>query len=107
MTHQQILEFLKELRNANPVIEDIFLAGSCTNLYFILKSICPDASAYFNGDHVITKINYRYYDITGEVDNDDYVPLIAVYSDKYHNDESIKSGPMYNPEAKPKYTKEQ
>lgn len=106
MTHQQILDFLKELRNANPIIEDIFMAGSCTNLYFILKATCPNASAYFNGDHVITNIKDKYYDITGEVGNSGYIPLDLVYSDKYRDDEAIKAGPMYDPKDKPKYTRE-
>lgn len=32
-----------------------------------LKEIFPDAEAYENGDHVITKIGDKFWDIKGEV----------------------------------------
>ena len=34
-------------------------------LYLILKYIFPEAEAYYNCDHVITKIKNIYYDING------------------------------------------
>lgn len=56
-------------------MEDIFLKGSCLNLYLILRNIFPEAVPYYNSDHIITKIDDRFYDIKGTVlDNKDYIP---------------------------------
>jgi len=46
---------------------NIFTKGSCFNFYLILKQMYPQALAYYNEDHVITFIDGKYYDITGEI----------------------------------------
>jgi hypothetical protein len=46
---------------------DIYTKGSCMNLFVILRHIYPEAKPYYDGDHIITKIGRKYYDITGEV----------------------------------------
>lgn len=84
-------------------MEDIFLNGSCCNFHFVLKAVYPDAEAYFNHNHVITKIGGLFYDITGEVCPHGCLPIYKVYANRYKNDESIKSGPMYDPEQKQQY----
>lgn len=35
----------------------------------------PEATPYYNVDHIITKIGSRYYDIEGETSNKNYQPL--------------------------------
>lgn len=67
MGHEQIIKFLKELRCSDFNMVNIFTEGSCYRLYLILKAIEPSAKAYYNSDHIITKIRDRYYDIKGEV----------------------------------------
>jgi hypothetical protein len=98
------LTTITEIRNSNPIMEEIFMQGSCCNLYFILKSIFPNASAYFNLDHVITKIDNKFYDITGEVSPTGYSP-IEEWFDEYKDDEGLKNGPMYIAEEKSQYVR--
>lgn len=49
----------------------IYTHGSCYKLYEILKTVYPDAVAYYRysyeDSHVITRIGRKYYDINGEV----------------------------------------
>lgn len=46
---------------------DVFSKGSCINLFMILRSIYPESIAYYNIDHIITKIDDKFYDINGVV----------------------------------------
>lgn len=46
---------------------NIYTEGSCMNFFQILHSIYPEAEAYYNGDHIITKIGNNFYDINGVV----------------------------------------
>lgn len=58
--------------------EKVYTQGSCYQLYLILKYIFPEA--YYNCDHVITKIKNVYYDINGIVDNiSNYLPIDEIY----------------------------
>ena len=50
-------------------MENIFSYGSCLNLFIILRNIFPEAKPYFNIDHIITKIDNKFYDIKGTVLN--------------------------------------
>lgn len=107
----KVLRLIKEISNSNPIMKDIFLAGSCCNFFFILKSVFPEAKAFFNIDHVITKIGDRYFDITGEIPNEEFIkkrysPIDEFYPDKYKTDESVKAGEMYNPKGKDKYLRD-
>lgn len=45
----------------------VYTRGSCGQLYKILKEIFPDAEAYENDCHIITKIKHTFYDINGKV----------------------------------------
>lgn len=109
--HEKILSLIKEISNSNPVMQDIFLRGSCLNFHFILKEVFADAKAYFNIDHVISKIDERYYDITGEISAKEvakqrYSPIEDIYATKYKTDESMRNGEMYDPTDKTKYIRE-
>lgn len=109
--HQKIIQLITEISNSNPIMQDIFLSGSCCNFYFILKSVFPEAKALFNIDHIITKINNKHYDITGcinknEVIKNKYIPIDEIYFNKYKNDESVKTSEMYDPTNKTKYIKD-
>lgn len=58
----------------------VYTNGSCYKFYKILKTIFPNAKAYYNSDHVITKINGKYYDITGEVRITNHISVDEHYS---------------------------
>ena len=58
---------ISKLKNSFSHATVVYTRGSCGQLYKILKEIFPDAEAYENGDHVITKIGDKFWDIKGEV----------------------------------------
>lgn len=70
--HNKILNIISKIRESHSLIPFIFTKGSCYNFYLILKSIYPEAECYYNQaeGHVITKINDKFYDITGEVNRE-------------------------------------
>lgn len=53
----------------------MFTNGSCYKFYLILKEIYPDAVAYYDSDHIITKIGSMYYDIEGIAAKGRHIPL--------------------------------
>jgi len=71
MNHRRILKIIKTIRKsiAGAGATYIYTHGSCYQFYLILKSIIPNAEAYYNSDHIITKIGERFYDIRGEIIN--------------------------------------
>ena len=83
--HQQILNLICLIRESHSTMIKIFTEGSCFNFYLILRKIYPESIPYYNINHVITKIDGRYYDITGEikeniVKRDKYSPFFGWYS---------------------------
>lgn len=61
---------INSLRESDKYIEMIYLQGGCYKFHLFLKKLFTEAIPYINtkGDHVITRIGGRFYDITGEVD---------------------------------------
>ena len=107
-THEKALLFLKELRQANPIFEDIYLYGSCLNLYHVLKIVFPSAVCYYGQvpGHVITKIDDKFYDITGEIiDVSEYCPINDIWADKYKTEDQLKYGEMYVTSQKDEYVR--
>jgi hypothetical protein len=47
-----------------------------------MKSIFPEAEAWYNFDHIIVKIDSDFYDITGKVPSKGYSPFEASYCDR-------------------------
>lgn len=80
--HQIILNLINNIRDSHSEMPNIFLYGSCLNFFLILKTVYPEAEAYFNIDHIITKIDNRYYDITGSVNPEGYTPYTQFYNKK-------------------------
>jgi len=64
---KDVLKYITYIRNQHPASVDVFLNGLCFHFFQILQSKFPGAEAYYNSDHVITKIGGHYYDITGKV----------------------------------------
>lgn len=61
--------------------EHVYTNGSCYRFYKILRCIDDRAIPYYDGNHVITRIGDRYYDITGEVECGSHIPLFENYGD--------------------------
>lgn len=82
------LEFLSLLKDSDRYIQIIYTRGGCYQLYKILKLIYPSAIAYkvkyekydVGYDHIITRIEDRYYDINGEVDISKFYNIAPVQS---------------------------
>lgn len=55
------------IRNSFPQASIVYTRGSCGQLYKILKEIFPNAKAFSDGDHIITKVGNNFYDINGAV----------------------------------------
>lgn len=54
------------------------------NLHMILRSVYPEAIPYYNADHIVTKIDGKFYDIRGVVtDAKRYQPLTDYYDKKH------------------------
>lgn len=85
--HRKILNIISILRNSHPDQEKIFTEGSCIYLFLLLRQIYPEAIAYSNCNHIITKIDDKYYDITGTVTGENYLPLASYYSSRRVNRE--------------------
>jgi len=78
----EILELIGELRGSHTEMEHIFLNGRCFNLYLLLRRIYPQSIPWYNSDHIITEIDGKYYDITGQVSNKNYQKLTDVHKGK-------------------------
>ena len=68
MKHTKVLSFIYLIRKTFGTYSEG--KGGCYKFYLILKEVFPDAVGYYNGDHVITKINGKFYDIDGNVTGD-------------------------------------
>lgn len=67
--HKSILNFLTVVRYSFHDAPLVYTRGGCYGLYQILKVVYPSAVAYFDDaeqEHILTKIEGRYYDINGE-----------------------------------------
>ena len=87
--HRRILNYISIVRNAHPSMVEIYTRGSCMNFFYQLRSIYPEAKAYYNGSHVITKIGKYYYDITGVVKN---TKKYLLYGESYYKKDRVSRG---------------
>ena len=65
--NRQLIEAIRVLRHSHRSVCNIFTEGACYEFYKFLKIIYPQSEAYYNGNHVYTKIDGEFYDITGRV----------------------------------------
>ena len=77
---KQILNIIKSIRQSFGQSIVVYKMGNCYQFYEILKTIYVDAEAYYDGNHVWTKIDDRFYDILGEKDLSN-VDIIKVEGD--------------------------
>ena len=74
----KIDRLLNYLRKSTTASTYIFKNGGCFMLYKIIKLLYPKAEAYYDQieGHVYTKVNQKYYDITGECEyNEKWIKL--------------------------------
>lgn len=63
----EVLRFIALIRNSAHKLQTlIFTEGACYQFHLILKNRFPESVAYYDMNHVITRIGDGYYDITGE-----------------------------------------
>lgn len=70
-THEEIMYFIKQVRDSFPDAAIIYTHGACYGMYTILKAVFPEAICCITVDteHIITRIGDREYDISGEYVN--------------------------------------
>ena len=81
-----ILNFIKTIRESFIGSEIVYTKGSCYNFFLIIKEVYPNAQCYYNEDHVITKLDNKYYDITGEVELGRHLPFCPTSEDTWINE---------------------
>lgn len=60
-------KFIAVVRDSFIGSQQVYTEGSCYHFYLILKTVFPESKPYYDMDHIITEINGKFYDITGEV----------------------------------------
>lgn len=82
----RVLYTITTIRNSFPDAVEVYTRGGCYQFYLILQSIYPEAVAYYDDSHIITKINENYYDITGKVKRENHLEVNIHYDhDKLMN----------------------
>jgi hypothetical protein len=62
---KKVMKFIETVRESFEGASKVYTRGSCYQFYLILKRVFPEAEAYYDLSHVITKIGDEYYDING------------------------------------------
>lgn len=96
--HSRILNLITLIRESHSKMEDIFTKGSCLNFFCILHSIYPEAQPWFNIDHIISEIDGKFYDVTGEIKDVTGYQRYTEWYDKKGTRRSFTQ--MYNYELK-------
>ena len=59
------LALITAIRESHPDMVELYTKGQCYAFHRILKTMWPDALAWYANDHVYTEIDGLYYDIQG------------------------------------------
>jgi len=78
-TEDRVLYFITSIRKRLGENWSHYLKGGCYDLYFKLLGKFPNAQAYYDSNHIITKIEDKYYDITGKVKKGNHLPVDGEY----------------------------
>ncbi len=84
--HKKVLSVIRAIRNSFVGSEIVYTKGSCYQFYLILREVFPQAEAFYDEDHLITKIENKYYDITGEVSKGRCLPFEPTPNDTWINE---------------------
>lgn len=76
-------EFIRSIRESFNGSKTVYTQGSCYQFYLILKGIYPEAIAYYDDIryHIYTKIDKKFYDIYGELTNEQTLNILRPLSD--------------------------
>lgn len=66
----KVESFIAKVRDSFIGSQQVYTEGSCYHFYLILKEVFPQAICRYDADHVVTEIDGKCYDITGEVRGD-------------------------------------
>jgi len=93
----ELLDFIKdEMQEMDLNATKVFLNGNCGNLYKILVKKFPKSTIPFlisNKNipyHIVTKINNKFYDITGETDLKKYIEYLRKANNKEYKEEDFE-----------------
>ena len=64
---RRVLALISAVRDSRPDSVEAYTRGGCFRFFLILRAVWPEAEAWYDGDHVVTRIGGRYYDIRGDV----------------------------------------
>jgi len=78
-------KLIKTIRHSFIGADKVYTNGSCYQFYKILKCAFPQAKAYYDSNHVITEIDGKFYDITGEVQKNNHLLM-----DEHYPNSSVK-----------------
>ena len=72
-----MIDFINKIRNTDRYIEAIYTEGGCYQFHLLLKYLFPECVPMINSEanHVVTLYMGKYYDITGEIDDEDFHPM--------------------------------
>lgn len=90
MKNTNVESFIAKIRDSFVGSQQVYTEGSCYHFYLILKEVFPNAEPWFDNDHIVTNIDGRFYDITGEIRRDE------VYMFKYERLPSYQLKAPYN-----------
>jgi hypothetical protein len=79
--HNKILHFISTIRESFIGSEIVYTRGSCYYFFSILSAVFDTAECYYDLDHIISKIENKYYDITGEVTLGRHLPFTPTKDD--------------------------
>lgn len=77
LKRKRVSDFIKKIRETFGVYADY--SKGCYKMYEILKMVFPESIAYYNVDHVMIKIDDRFYDINYTNGLDDSWPELKSY----------------------------
>ena len=63
----KVERFIATIRDSFIGSQQVYTEGSCYHFYLILKEVFPQAICWYDLDHIITEIDGKFYDITGEI----------------------------------------
>ena len=75
----KVLRIVDAIRNSFTDAVEIYTRGGCYQFYLILQSVFPEAKAYYDDNHVITRLGENYYDITGKVKKENHIEVDIHY----------------------------
>ena len=91
-----IQSFIEELNHTDEYIHHIYSKGGCYKFHILLSKMYKGCVPYTNDNHIITRYKGKFYDIYGEVDNQDgfrklldkEIPTVSKWS--FHRNNMLK-----------------